>query len=326
MLRYFSRLSCSLPRTSRKRRGNQEKRPALPLTLGAAWLLLTIGIALGGLWSYRVLGWGGYWAWDPVETASLLPWLALTAYFHLSSLGREDIRDLLLTATFFMVIFATALTRGGFSESVHAFGESPVAYLLLGFAVAALLVFFWVWRREGEPAAPPGDSASRSMVSRYGAAGSLVALLLVCFIGSAAPIAGSLLTGRSFTVEPAFFTLVTLPFTLVLVASMIGCYTTFALRNYLVLIAALIGAGIVLAVSGVPTPYALANLGLPILVTAGGVVGYRWLRDLGKMKSPRVWGRSLIHLAIVITLIGVFVSSAAQSESDPVLISGNFRN
>lgn len=122
----------------------QEVREALKRSLCAAWLFLALGIALGGWWSYEVLGWGGYWAWDPVETASLLPFLALTAYFHLPSRSKDLAKELTLTITFSMIIFASALTRGGLLESVHAFGKSPVGPVLLGFAFCVVLYFFYL--------------------------------------------------------------------------------------------------------------------------------------------------------------------------------------
>jgi cytochrome c-type biogenesis protein CcmF len=99
-----------------------------------AWLLLTTGIVLGGVWAYEVLGWGGYWAWDPVETASLLPWLFLTAYFHVGQLSKHKksfTRESMVFMTFTSLVFLTALTRGGFTQSVHSYAMSPVGLWLL---------------------------------------------------------------------------------------------------------------------------------------------------------------------------------------------------
>ena len=96
----------------------------LELSLQIAWFFLTLGIALGGFWAYAVLGWGGYWYWDPVETASLMTWLVLTAYFHLRSLARTGkglTKEFMILLTFEALIFLSALTRGGFRQSVHAY-------------------------------------------------------------------------------------------------------------------------------------------------------------------------------------------------------------
>ena len=89
-----------------------------------AWLLLTVGIALGGAWAYAVLGWGGYWSWDPVETASLLPWLFLVAYFIVKAISKNKTslaRELMIMITFASLVFLSALTRGGLTQSVHSY-------------------------------------------------------------------------------------------------------------------------------------------------------------------------------------------------------------
>src|SRR6185436_12670198 len=118
------------------------------------WTLLTAGIALGGWWAYVQLGWGGYWAWDPVENASLLPWLTGTALVHSISVHRRRgvLRVwtvLLASCTFLLGILGTSLTRGGVVESVHAFAKSSVGapflvFLGAGTLVTAIVLF---WRR-----------------------------------------------------------------------------------------------------------------------------------------------------------------------------------
>jgi cytochrome c-type biogenesis protein CcmF len=108
------------------------------------WGCLTVGIALGGWWSYEVLGWGGVWAWDPVENASLLPWLTGTAYLH--SVVVQERRGMLrlwnlslVLATFCLTILGTFLTRSGVINSVHSFTQSAIGPALLGFlAVVAV--------------------------------------------------------------------------------------------------------------------------------------------------------------------------------------------
>ncbi|MDX9721709.1 MAG: cytochrome c-type biogenesis CcmF C-terminal domain-containing protein [Myxococcota bacterium] len=121
----------------------------------AAWLQLSIGLVLGMWWAYTELGWGGYWAWDPVENAALIPWLSLTAYLHVNALGRRRHgahlwASALLMLTFLLTIFGTFLTRSGFVSSIHAFARSEIGYYFLAFIVAlgvsfiALLV--WRWR------------------------------------------------------------------------------------------------------------------------------------------------------------------------------------
>src|SRR5690349_9557163 len=103
-----------------------------------AWGFLTIGIVLGAWWSYEVLGWGGYWGWDPVENASLLPWITATAFIH--SVMVQERRGMLrvwnmvlISSTFFLCIFGTFLTRSGVVSSVHAFAQSPIGKYFVAF-------------------------------------------------------------------------------------------------------------------------------------------------------------------------------------------------
>ena len=137
-----------------------------------AWAFLTIGILLGGWWSYEVLGWSGVWAWDPVENASFLPWLTGTAYIH--SVLVQERRGMLrvwnltlLVATFSLTILGTFLTRSGVLNSVHAFGDGPVGTYLLGFfgIVVAVSLGLIAWR--GDRLRSPG--AIDSPLSREGA-------------------------------------------------------------------------------------------------------------------------------------------------------------
>src|SRR5256885_1490856 len=113
-----------------------------------SWLFLSFGLFLGMIWAYEELGWGGYWAWDPVENAALLPWFTATAFLH--SVMVQERRSMLrvwnivlVIVTFFLTIFGTFLTRSGVVESVHAFGSDPVlAWLFTGFMVVILTVSF----------------------------------------------------------------------------------------------------------------------------------------------------------------------------------------
>ena len=123
-----------------------------------AWLFLTSGILYGGWWSYRTLGWGGYWAWDPVENASFMPWLMGTAFVH--SVMVQERRPMLkiwnmtlITLTFALTIFGTFLTRSGVIASVHAFASGAIGPFLLAYLAAILLtslgLLVWRWDRLG---------------------------------------------------------------------------------------------------------------------------------------------------------------------------------
>ena len=126
-----------------------------------AWGFLTVGILLGAWWSYEVLGWGGYWAWDPVENASFLPWLTATAFIH--SVLVQERRGMLrvwnlalLCATFSLTILGTFLTRSGVLDSVHSFTESPIGPWLLGFFALTVAVSVGLIGWRGDRLRSPG--------------------------------------------------------------------------------------------------------------------------------------------------------------------------
>ncbi len=178
----------------------------------AAWGFLTAGIVLGAWWSYEVLGWGGYWAWDPVENASLLPWLTGTAYLH--SVMVQERRGMLrvwnlslLCATFCLTILGTFLTRSGVVESVHAFSDGPIGpWLLAFFAVSAgTSVGLIGWR--GDRLRSPG--AIDAPVSREASflANNLLfgALAFVILLGTVFPLVAEAYDGTRLTIGRPYF-------------------------------------------------------------------------------------------------------------------------
>src|SRR5919198_5015088 len=189
----------------------------------AAWLFLTVGLVLGALWSYGVLGWGGYWAWDPVENVALLPWLVTTAFLH--SVIIQERRGMLkvwnlslVVGAFALTTFGTFLTRGSILSSVHSFAQSLVGPLYLGFLVAVLLAGFgliaaraWRLRSEGRLDSP----LSREAVF-LGNNLLLVAITLVVLIGTIFPLLVEALTGRQVTVGGPYFRETTIPLFLLL--------------------------------------------------------------------------------------------------------------
>ena len=192
-----------------------------------AWGFLTFGIALGGWWSYEVLGWSGVWAWDPVENASLLPWLTATAYIH--SVFVQEQRGMLrvwnislLTATFSLTILGTFLTRSGVVASVHAFSQSAIGpWLLVFFAiVVAVSVGLIGWR--GDRLRSPGSIVTP--VSREGA--FLVNNLLfavfafVVLLGTVFPLVVEALQARTIVVGEPFFDRMAVPLGLAMLTIM----------------------------------------------------------------------------------------------------------
>ena len=190
-----------------------------------SWLFLSIGITLGMWWAYVELGWGGYWAWDPVENASFLPWLTMTAFLH--SVMIQEKRGMLkrwnlglIVGTFLLSIFGTFITRSGVIASVHSFTQSNVGYFFLAFlVVAAVLSFTLLYTRWPELEA---EVQLESMLSREAAFLFnnllLVGIAFSVLWGTLFPILSEAVRGTKITVGPPFFNQVNVPLGLLLLA------------------------------------------------------------------------------------------------------------
>ncbi|HUM25908.1 MAG TPA: cytochrome c biogenesis protein CcsA, partial [Anaerolineales bacterium] len=183
-----------------------------------AWLFLSFGLVLGGRWAYDVLGWGGYWGWDPVEIAAFMPWLTGTAFLH--SVMIQEKRGLLkhwnmilIILTYALVVFGTFLTRSGVLSSVHAFANSPIGPLFMGFVSISLIVsialVIWRWPELRS------ETEMKSMLSREALflLNNLLfmSVLVVCFWGVIFPLISELFTGQKVTVGPPFYERATAP-------------------------------------------------------------------------------------------------------------------
>src|SRR5882672_5065140 len=190
-----------------------------------AWLFLSFGLMLGMIWAYEVLAWGGYWGWDPVENAAVLPWFTATAFLH--SVMVQERRSMLrvwnvtlVILTFFLTIFGTFLTRSGVVQSVHAFGDDPqLARLFIAFMVAILTFSFGmvIYRL---PLLRARSGELDSWVSREAAflANNWILLFCAFFVAFATmfPTLSEAVTGTRMTVGPPFFNKWMLPIGLVL--------------------------------------------------------------------------------------------------------------
>lgn len=192
----------------------------------AAWTLLTAGVGLGAWWSYAVLGWGGYWAWDPVENASLLPWLASTALVHAvgprTRAGRWRTWAVVLAGLgLVLVVLAQLITRSGIVESIHAFTTSalgPVLAAALGVVVVPWLILLG---RAGSPAGSPlqGEPVVRTGIRGVALDGQrtlLTVVLVIVAVGTLLPTALLLLTGERVSVGPPWYQRTLAPFALLL--------------------------------------------------------------------------------------------------------------
>ncbi len=183
-----------------------------------AWLFLSLGLVLGGRWAYDVLGWGGYWAWDPVEIAAFMPWLTGTAFLH--SVMIQEKRGmfkqwnmLLIILTYALVIFGTFLTRSGVLSSVHAFAQSAIGPMFFGFI--ALTSFFSVGLLIYRWGSLKADVEIKSLFSREALFlfNNLLfmSVLVVCFWGVLFPLLSELFTNQKVTVGPPFYERATAP-------------------------------------------------------------------------------------------------------------------
>lgn len=193
----------------------------------AAWLFLTIGLVLGSRWAYDVLGWGGYWGWDPVEVSALMPWLTSTAYLHSSLLQEKrgifkQWSAVLIILTFCLVILGTFLTRSGLLSSVHAFSQSPIGpYYFIFTAIMMLGSVLLLGLRWGKLKTSFSAKSYFSRESLFVLNNLLfVAIFLICLIGVLFPIFSELVTGQQINVGPVYYKKATGPLFALLLALM----------------------------------------------------------------------------------------------------------
>lgn len=304
-----------------------------------AWGCLGVGILLGAWWSYEVLGWGGYWAWDPVENASLLPWLVATAFVH--SLITQQRRSMLrvwnlslLIATFALTIFGTFLTRSGVLESVHEFSESTLGPLLLGFfaVIVATGVGLVAWR--GEALRTPASVGS--VWSREGAfLGNNLLFAVAAFIvllGTVFPLLAEAVAAERLAVGRPYFDRMLAPVGLALLA-MMGLSpalnwrdTPAELRSKRLVWPAAAGAT-TMAVSvwvGANGFWAVLALGLGgfAVGSAARLLSLSVRRNGWRGLLGRTGGGMIAHIGVGVIAFGFIASNAFGSEGEFTLSPG----
>jgi cytochrome c-type biogenesis protein CcmF len=316
-----------------------------------SWLFLSIGITLGMWWAYVELGWGGYWAWDPVENASFLPWLTMTAFLH--SVMIQEKRGMLkrwnlglIVGTFLLSIFGTFITRSGVIASVHSFTQSNVGYFFLAFLlVAGVLAFTLLYTRWPLLQA---EVQLESMVSREAAFLFnnllLVGIAFSVLWGTLFPILSEAVRGSKITVGPPFFNRVNVPLGLLLLGlTGIGPLiawrkaSTANLRRQFV---GPLGTGFatlaVLLAAGIRDLYPLMTFALAGFV-AGTVVQefYRGVRARHRMhgesvplallrlieRNRRRYGGYIVHVGVLIYFVA-FAGMAFKVEREATLKPG----
>jgi cytochrome c-type biogenesis protein CcmF len=292
-----------------------------------AWFFLSIGIALGGIWAYEELGWGGYWSWDPVETASLLPWLALTAYFHSSFLNNSKkaiVKELIILIAGLLVIFSTLITRSGLLESVHAFGASTTTYPFIAMALFFIFIFSYFKIKTGKIFLS-FRTKSIDVLSIFGILSivSIFYIIAVCLIGLLIPIFHSVAFGEAINIDKYYYNTMCFPPTIIFVMALMCCNIA-GKPNFKKCVVVILGTMIVSVLTGIlriPTDNFVANFGISTLLIALIFIAYSYSFDYIKKRKliPFYLGRRVIHIAIIMILLGVLLSSTLET-NDRIIV------
>jgi cytochrome c-type biogenesis protein CcmF len=317
-----------------------------------SWFFLGTGILLGGWWAYVELGWGGYWAWDPVENASLIPWLTCTAFLH--SVMIEERKKMLrvwnlslVIMSFLLSILGTFITRSGIISSVHSFTKSEIGPVFAGFLGLCVVVSVALLLHR----LPLLKSEHRldSFVSRESSFLFnnllLVGAAFAVLWGTLFPILSEAARGVKITVGPPFFNEVMVPIALGLV-TLAGICPVIAWRRasprhlldkLQVPLWALLGGVAALLIAGIRDPYAIVAFGLTVFVIATTVMEFYWgTRSRRKVtgqshvaaflslvdRNKRRYGGFTVHLGFMLIVIGITGSSAFKQESTASLLRG----
>jgi len=317
-----------------------------------AWIMLTIGNLLGAEWAYVELGWGGYWAWDPVENASLLPWLTGTAFIHSimaqRSMGMMKIWNVSLAiATFLLTILGTFITRSGIISSVHAFGRSNIGTFFLVFMgivlVSALSLI--LWRRNHFKS----EKTIATFMSReFGFLFNnfiLVILTVTIMWGTLYPAITELIIGKQITLGEQFFNKVSIPFGIILLLLLAICplllwgkaKLSSSKKSLYIIITSSVLFALILFAAGVRHGASLIVLGISFLAVA--IIITRLIQSgLSRQKTnneslmtaigkilrlkTRQYAAYLIHIGVVMIYVAIVGTTAYKSHREITLPKG----
>jgi cytochrome c-type biogenesis protein CcmF len=312
------------------------------------WTALAVGIVLGAWWSYQVLGWGGFWAWDPVENAALMPWLVGTAYVH--SVIVQERRGLfrvwnlsLAVAAFSLTVLATFLTRSGVIQSVHAFSSGTLGPILIAaFAFSVIVGFGLIAWRGDRMRAPVGIDAPFGREGAFVVNNvAFVGFTVVVLLGTVFPLFYEAMQHRQVTVGGQYFNLIAMPaaifvlFVMALAPAMSWRSSSLAVLwkrlqvpawSAVVLMAILVAFGVrgMLPIFGIGLGgFAFASAFRTLVLSARATrrQGGSWLRAI----SGPTAGGMVVHLGVVVLALGVTASSAFVQRTELALAPGQLR-
>jgi cytochrome c-type biogenesis protein CcmF len=303
------------------------------------WVFLTAGVVLGAWWAYVELGWGGYWAWDPVENASLLPWLTATGALHSIMVqqhrGMFKIWNAILIAlTFILCIFGTYLTRSGVIDSVHSFAPSPIGGFFLVFlgvlTVGSGGLILWRLPRLKSEHRLEG-MVSREAVFLYGNL-LLLVMMLTTLVGTTFPIISRIVGSEAITVGQPFYNRVVAPMGILLVGLMAlgpvlasgGTHAGHLARRVALPALLALVATVVVAIAGPRSPWILVCTFIAFLGTFAVIIGFvravsarhRSTKEAWPLAAIRLvdrdhrrYGGQIAHLGLMLIVVGVAGSS-----------------
>lgn len=310
-----------------------------------AWLFLTLGNMIGGWWAYLELGWGGYWAWDPVENASFMPWLIVSAFLH--SVMIQERKNMLKTwnlslviLSYILTLFGTFLVRSGILTSVHAFADSELgSYFLIfmGFMLVGSLYIMMsrleLIKKESTPIDTYFSKENSFLLNNL----ILVVAAFAVFWGTMYPLISESITGTKINLGPPYFNTVMAPIFLGLILLMAICpliswqkaiFDRFV-KNLLGPLAAAIIFAVILVLIGIRGTYAIVGLSATVFMFGTHVLEF-WRGTQARMKATkenafsaaskltlknqRRYGGYIVHIGIAIIAIGVISSHSYSKE------------
>jgi len=301
-----------------------------------SWLLLGVGNLLGAWWAYVELGWGGYWAWDPVENAGLMPWLVMTAFLHSAITSRKEgllnswsIR--LAITSFILVIFGTFITRTDILSSVHTFGQTAMSSYLSAFLIISVVGSLVLYLLRRKDIKEPGTI--KTLLSKEGMLlltnFFFLGSALIILIGTIFPAITELITGTKATTGAEFFNSTAVPLFVAIIlllalCSLVSWQKALSGRSKELGIAA--GSAAIITIILVAT-----GIGEWYVLTASFVAAFALIAILidtfrRTNMAKRNWGAYVIHLAIIIMAIGIIGSSAYDRYTEITLAPGESAN